>query len=226
MKENSFLSWWCFKPWQIALDAIGAVFAVVLCIQWDVWTAGQRMFMMMGILIPIHVFEEWWWPAGFHWQYNLVNGSESPDRYPMCRLSDMVTNTVACVVFALFGIIRFTAAPFLLAMTAFCLLEVIIHSTFGILMLRRYRAAGKHTFYGPGSFTAYAGFLPLFVWGIILLWERGTSGMDWVWGIGLLFGLLLGLVILPERLLGSKDSPYVFPSAGYFEKFLGKDIDR
>ena len=65
MKVNSFLSWWCFRPWQIALDMIGIAFAIILYMHWDEYNAAQQMFVLMGILIPIHVFEEWWCPAGF-----------------------------------------------------------------------------------------------------------------------------------------------------------------
>ena len=217
---SSFLSWWCFRPWQIALDCIGIVFAIVLCMNWSDYNAAQQMFVLMGILIPIHVFEEWWWPAGFHWQYNLSNGSTRPERYPMCRLTDMVTNTVACIVFALFGIFNLTSNPFLLAMTAFCLLEVVVHTWLGTNMYRRYKSKGKKTIYGPGTATAYTCFAALMVWGIMLLQERTLAGMDWLQGIGLLVALLIILIVIPEKSLGSKDSPYDFKSAGYFEKFL------
>jgi hypothetical protein len=220
MKANSFLSWWCFRPWQIALDMIGIIFAVVLYMHWGDYNAAQQMFVLMGILIPIHVFEEWWWPAGFHWQYNLTNGSTRPERYPMCRLTDMITNTVACIVFALFGIYNLTSNPFLLAMTAFCLLELIIHTLFGYNMYKRYKSKGKRTIYGPGSFTAYTCFLALMVWGIMQMMERSFTVMDWLLGIGLLLVMLLGFIIIPEKGLGSKNSPYDFKSAGYFEKYL------
>jgi hypothetical protein len=199
---------------------IGIIFAVVLYMHWGEYNAAQQMFVLTGILIPIHVFEEWWWPAGFHWQYNLSNGSTRPERYPMCRLTDMITNTVACICFALFGIYNLTSNPFLLSMTAFCLLELIIHTFFGYNMYKRYKNKGKRTIYGPGSFTAYTCFAALMVWGIMQMMERSYTGMDWLLGIGLLLLLLLAFIIIPEKGLGSKDSPYDFKSAGYFEKFL------
>ncbi|MBQ3788456.1 MAG: HXXEE domain-containing protein [Bacteroidales bacterium] len=220
MKANTFLSWWCFRPWQIALDIIGVAFAVVLYMHWSEYNAAQQMFVLIGILIPIHVFEEWWWPAGFHWQYNVAQGSDDPYRYPMCRLSDMVTNTIGCIIFATLGFFDLTGNPFLLAMTGFCMLEIIIHTYFGMRMYQLYKPKGKRTIYGPGSFTAYTCFTALMVWGIMQLMERGVSGTDWLWGIGVLLIMLIVIIIMPEKIFGRKDSPYAFKSAGYFEKFL------
>ena len=87
-------------------------------------------------------------------------------------------------------------------------------------MYRRYKSKGKKTIYGPGTATAYICFAALMVWGIMLLQERTLAGMDWFQGIGLLVALLIILIVIPERSLGSMDSPYDFKSAGYFEKFL------
>lgn len=220
MKANSFLSWWCFRPWQIALDIIGIVFAIILCVNWSDYSDAQRLYIMIGILIPIHVFEEWWWPGGFHWQYNVTMGSNDPYRYPMSRVTDMVTNTIGCIIFAMLGFCDLTGNPVLLAMTGFCLLEIVIHTFFGVKMYQLYRPKGKRTIYGPGSFTAYTFFAALMVWGIMQIMERGVSGTDWLWGIGVLLVMLLVIIIMPEKVFGHKDSPYAFKWAGYYEKFI------
>ena len=51
-----------------------------------------------------------WWKngyflGGFNYQYNLyIYSSEQPDRYPMCRLSDMFTNLEGTYMYIGLGI--------------------------------------------------------------------------------------------------------------------------
>ena len=52
----------------------------------------------ISVLIPLHVIEEWVFPGGFHYHYNTVMKSKQLDRYPMSRLTDMLTNFIATIL--------------------------------------------------------------------------------------------------------------------------------
>ena len=39
------------------------------------------------VMLPLHCLEEWRFPGGFHYNYNMLRRSRKPDRYPMNQFS-------------------------------------------------------------------------------------------------------------------------------------------
>lgn len=227
-KKQDFWSWWCYRAWiKFSLCITGLVTVAILC-HWNEWSTPVKVLAAIGALIPVHVVEEWVFPGGFHYQYNaLAFRSDIPDRYPMCRLSDTITNlsaTFLYVILALWYVLSETVVPasVILMTIGFCILEVVIHSYFGIAAWQRYRKVGKTTIYGVGSVTAYMGFG---VFGVILCYSLADytiTGSDWLYGAIELIAMLVGVVVLPEQFTKSRDTKFIFPSAGYYERFIGK----
>lgn len=205
------------RVWLYVLYALGVALLIVLVTQWSDWGWDRRLLAFTFLVLPFHVFEEWVWPAGFHVQYNLTMGTDQVDRYPMSRLTDSITN-FAAMIFGLV-LIAIGGTPAVVGMMIFCLLEVIVHTFFGVRMLRQFRGDGKRSIYGPGSASAYLGFLPVGIGMIIYLSSIETSVLDWVGGVGVVALMLVSIVVIPEGLLKKKGNAYPFASAGYFTRF-------
>ena len=224
MMKNDKLSRWCDRQWiMFGCVVTGIVYLAVLW-EWHEWSIAVKLLLATGALIPIHVIEEWVFPGGFHYQYNLMNGSDQLDRYPMCRLSDMITNLYGTFGFIIMGIVCLTAGKIynacLIAALIVCILECIIHTLLGVKMYLRFKPKGKTTIYGPGSITTYLGFLPLGVLFVYELLNTQVNGMDWAMGVVLAIVMLGGGILLPENLLKKRNNEYGFRTNGYFEQFL------
>lgn len=201
---------------------------MAILIWWNEWSTPVKVLAAIGALIPIHVVEEWVFPGGFFYQYNtFALRSDIPYSYPQNRLSDTITNLLATflyVILALWYVLTGSEVPasVILMSIGFCILEVVIHSYFGIAAWLRFRKVGKTTIYGVGSVTAYFGFAPF---GVILCYSLADytiTGSDWLYGVIELIAMLVGVVVLPEQFTKSRDTKFIFPSAGYYERFIGK----
>ena len=174
--------------------------------------------------MPIHVVEEWVFPGGFHYQYNTLMHSDRLDRYPMCRLSDMITNLGVTALFmgmtVVFAVLKSVPAGVVVAALIFSLFEVISHSLAGYKMYKQFQSKGKTTIYGPGSVTAYWGFGVLAVLSVQCLLTMDVTWLSWVIGVAMLAGGVILFIVIPENAIKSMESPYYFESAGYYERFL------
>jgi hypothetical protein len=189
------------------------------------WSTELKIIAAIAVLIPLHVLEEWVFPGGFNYQYNIcAYNSDQPDRYPMCRVSDMFTNLIVTFFYIVLTIIsivyKSVNTGIILGTIIFCALELIVHTIFGIKMYNRFKDKGKTTIYGPGSITAYFGF---FEFGVILIYTmrgRTITVIDWmICFIVLIF--IVGISVLAiENIIKKKDNPYFFETSGYFERFL------
>lgn len=161
------LNWWCDRAWILLECLLAGVMMCLMLFCWETWGTDVKVICAVSILLPMHVVEEWVFPGGFHYQYNVgVFGSEVPDRYPMCRLSDMYTNLIGTVFFMVLTFAAMangnTVRPGILMATAvFAGMEALAHTLLGCKMYFRFKSRGKRTIYGPGSLTAYFGFAPL-----------------------------------------------------------------
>ena len=117
------------------------------------WNENFKLVWMISIIPPIHACEEWQIPGGFHYQYNLLFKLESPNKYPMNRLTDMLTVVIAEIVY-LGCLLFYKNTWILMALCGFSLLEVGMHTYLGVLMFKRFRSKGKKTIYNPGLASA------------------------------------------------------------------------
>lgn len=217
------LNWWCDRAWIKFSCVITAIMIGLILLNWESWSVELKIIAGTAALIPVHVIEEWIFPGGFHYQFNCISKSDQLDRYPMCRLTDMITNLVATLYYVLLTVLCIIKGEvsngIILGTIIFCALELIVHTIFGVLMYFKFKTKGKTTIYGPGSITAYLGFT---VFGIILLYclkERIIISNDWIGAMGVLGFILFICLLLPDYLFKKKDNPYFFESNGYFERF-------
>ena len=222
--KKTRLNWWCDRAWIKFSCLITATMTGLILLNWENWSTELKIIAATAALIPVHVIEEWVFPGGFHYQFNCISGSNQPDRYPMSRLTDMITNVAATLFYVFLTvwcmISGVVSNGIILGTVIFCALELIVHTIFGTIMYVKFKANGKTTIYGPGSITTYLGFV---VFGVILLYcmkDRAIVPGDWIGAAGVLGFILIGCLLLPDYLFKKKDNQYFFESNGYFDRFL------
>lgn len=224
MKNHSFDNW-CKTAWLKCSLLITALMLILILVNWNVWPLALKCVAAVAALIPVHASEEWLFPGGFAYQYNLfLNKSQYPNAYPMNRASDMVTVLGTTIMYALlvlyFSITgRTVPSGVLLGATCFSALEVSVHTYFGIRAYLKFKDQGKTTIYGTGSMTAYTGFLVLGCIMIRQIAALGISAADIGWCVAIL-GITSVLVFVPEAKFKDQNSPYAYSSSGYYERFL------
>ncbi|MFC2662327.1 MAG: HXXEE domain-containing protein [Eubacterium sp.] len=223
--KNSYLNRWCRKTWLIVSLMISAAMTACIIINWNTWSVSLKLTAAITALIPIHSSEEWYFPGGFYFQYNLfLSASEKADRYPMNRLTDMITVFGTTLMFLAITLIsaitgKTVSSGILLGGAAFSALETAFHTYCGIRAYLRYKGKGKSTIYGPGSMTAYFGFLPL---GILMLIQAANTTLSRTDGIAAL-AILAAIAILafaPEKFFSSPDTEFAFDGNGYYDWYM------
>lgn len=226
MKKFDF-NHWCKTAWLKFSLMITGCMLVLLLINWNTWSTSLKCIALVAALIPVHATEEWIFPGGFAFQYNLfLNKSDYPNCYPMNRASDMITvlgTTIMYAIITLYFSVSGKDVPSGILMGAACFsaLEVSVHTFFGIKAYLKFRSKGKSTIYGTGSMTAYTGFLVL---GLTMLREiinLGVTGKDILLCI-LILGITSILCFVPEIKFKDTQSPYAYSSSGYYERYLSK----
>lgn len=174
------------------------------------------------IVLILHVLEEWVFPGGLHYSYNIDHGSSVLSCYPMNRLTDMITNfggvILGCVVLKFHGFRK----PAGVAVMMFSAFEVIIHIVIGITSLKTFGKYGMNTLYSPGLVTSLFGFLPIvtaLAKELFFTDKKRPTVKEWIMATVAMFGLCFLLINLPEMLLSDKKSPYTFTDRGYYERF-------
>lgn len=220
------LNWWCDRAWIKFGCLITAIMVGLMLWQWNNWGTDLKVICLVAALIPMHVVEEWVFPGGFHYQYNVgLYKSEKPNYYPMCRLSDMYTNLIATFLYMALTFVSMANGNhvnpgMLMGTIAFSALELFMHTMMGIKMYIKFKAKGKTTIYGPGSLTAYFGFGVLGIISLYCLNGVAVTGSDWAICIGILLFIGVVCILIPENIIKKNDTPYFFKSAGYFERFF------
>ncbi len=193
-----------------------------LAIRWEQMDAINRIAHIIVIGLTLHQFEEYRWPSGFAYGYNVIGNSLKPDRYPLNQLSAYCTNVIALIIaisFLFFGMSPVVAAIY----GFFCLAEFIVHTVYGVSMLKRYRSKGKETIYFPGSATCWFILIPA---GFAMIYELCLNNLlsPLGWGLGvagiIMFAILV--IIVPGKIFENIDSPYNYEQRhyeGYFKKF-------
>lgn len=231
MKE--ILDRWCKDLWIWFILAVGAVTGLLLVLHWADWPIAVKGGAFTAIIMPLHVLEEWKMPGGLHYIYNetifgtLARDTHSLDRFPMSRLTDMITNiglTVVPLFYAyLSTVISGIAGGLAICMMLFGFLELFAHTVVGVISLKRYRKAGKRTIYDPGLGTSIACFLPVSIYILVNLQE--TTIMDWLFSFVLFLILVFICIFIAEfplrKWVRSLNSKYfAFDDPKYYSKFL------
>lgn len=221
MKQNIAKGW--LSCWLYVMTLVSGVIIGLLATNWSVWIWQTRLFAMATALLPLHVLEEWRFPGGFHTMYNLMAGSDTPDRYPMNQLSDMWTNFIG-VIFGCAALAVGVNPVFLVMQVFLCCAELFGHLSGGLFAYKRFRSGGKKTIYNPGLFTTVFGYLPILVGIVVSFFTEWAPSIAQV-VIGLACSAALGVFSLKavEKLCMNRNTPYGYTwGDGYFTKYLSE----
>ncbi len=220
--KKSLLNWWCGQPWLHATYFLGIVMLNVLIINWNVWSVPQKLMGLLTVLLPLHVFEELTWPNGFQFMMNkLIQKSNNPLAYPENRLTDMITNFGAELMF----IVLTFMTPMLgnkgmIFIIFFGIGETLVHTIFSFVTLKYYHPFGKKTLYTPGLFTAWCSLLEVAVYGLFWLITSGTFVKTDLWGLAFVAFLIIFMIRLPFIISNKlKSTKYAYTEMGYFAKY-------
>ena len=218
---KSFFDKWCDQLWLYLLYLLAIIMGNILMLKWDVWSVPRILSCLLAIMIPAHVFEENTFPAGFFFMNNLNFKSKDPMVYPQNRVTNMVTNLGAEIVFIIMTAyavrIEVTAV---LVVIIFGVIEMVNHTREGIHMYFRYRNKGKKTIYAPGMITSYLCLLPLSVKGISWMMTASFGATDILAGIGIVLFIAIGLILIPFAFsVKVKSKRFAFKDRGYFERY-------
>ncbi len=216
----NFWYWFVGTGWLYVMAGVGIFLTVWLARKWKKLDWCNRLGALAIIVLVFHVFEEWVFPGGFHYIYN--EDSIAPERYPMNQLTDMITNFAGAIVGVIVLFVWGLNTGAGLAISLFSLFEAVIHIVLASKSLSAYSAMGQTAFYAPGLNTAFFGFLPLAIaYLLYFIFHKPKPNLkQWIGGILSLVLLSFLLVNLPEMLLKSEDSPYAFPTHGYYDAYI------
>lgn len=220
--KKSLLNWWCGQPWLHATYLLGVVMLNVLIVNWATWDIPQKLMCLLTIFLPLHVFEELTWPNGFHFMMNkLMQKSDNPLAYPENRLTDMITNFGAELLFILITFMTpVLGNKGLIFVIVFGIGETVVHTIFSIITLIHYKSKGKRTLYSPGLATAWCLLLEVSVYSVYWLTSSGTFVKTDLWGLTFVFFLIVFMIRLPFMISNKfKSTKYAYSEMGYFEKY-------
>lgn len=221
-RKRSFLTWWCGTPWLITTYVLGFIMLVILVLNWGVWSVPQKIMALLAVFLPLHVFEELTWPDGFYFMMNKIfQKSDNPLAYPENRLTDMITNLGAEILFiALTFLTPYLGNKPVVFAIFFCLGETLVHTIFSVLVYKTYRSKGKRTLYSPGFATAWGLLLGTGLYSIYWLLNSGTFTSDDLWGLAIVAFLIIFLIRLPFIFSNRfKSTRYSYDDPGYFKKY-------
>lgn len=217
---------WCDTDWIIFIYATGTIVSCFAAVFWDELSLGALAGIFSAAIMSFHVIEEWKFPGGLHYFYDILPDRKRRDlsRYPMSRLTDMITNVGLQWIPLLYALLACTtnlSKAVSLCIAMLCYGEMIAHTGGGILTYVWYREKGKKTIYHPGLATSSMMWLPA---GLYISFHIGpVTGTDWHWGI-LLFTLLFLLCMailetpLKKWVLRQEEGAFAFEEYKYYEK--------
>lgn len=228
------LDTWSDNIWIYFMSVLGIATAIYLALNWNVLPLGAKAGAFGAIIMPLHVIEEWKLPGGLHYIYNVIFGSKKMgsaylDRYPMSRLTDMVTN-IGLELFPLaflgLSLAAGLSSEMAVCICLFCFLEVVAHTIVGIYSFLRYRRAGKRSIYCPGVGTSYLLFLPAGIY-LASAMPRLTV-MNWIGALIAFAVMCICCVPLTETplkkwVLKQENNEFAFGSPKYYARFVNKD---
>ncbi len=227
--KKSILNKWCGQPWLHVTYLLGIIMLNVLIIQWNAWSVTQRLMGILTIALPLHIFEELTYPNGFYFMMNkLMQKSDNPLAYPENRLTDMITNLGAEILFIVLTFMTpYLGNKVLIFIIFFGIGETLVHTILSIIAYQHYESKGKRTLYSPGILTAYCLLLEVSVYGLHWLINSNTFSITDLWGLlGVAF-LIIFMIRLPFIISNKiKSTKYAYTELGYFEKYENESDKR
>ncbi len=135
--------------WLYVMAGIGIWLIWLVYKNRKTWSKLNILCTLAVVVLVLHVLEEWVLPGGLHYSYNFSHGSGILSRYPMNRLTDMITNfggvVLGCIVLRVWGFRK----PAGIAIMLFSAFEVVIHVKIGISSMETFGPYGMNTLYSP-----------------------------------------------------------------------------
>jgi len=224
---------WILSVWLYISAGIAGAAAFYVFTNRKSISVPRKICGVFVIFLVCHMIEEYVYPAGFQYIFNMMYGSTDPAAYPLNELSCMVTNFVAVLFFA-FVLWKWSEKVWVtLTIAIFGIAQVIVHSILGFASLELFGQAGQIVPYAPGLFNSIFMLLPLSVYCFIYLAKSkslsmkhaGASLKEIVIAILVVVVLVVGLIMLPMQTLGNDpDTVFTFTSNGYYDRFLEGNI--
>lgn len=207
------------KVWLPTMGIIAAAFTVYLIFNWTDMAITYRLSFCAAIFLILHLYEEERMPGGFGYMYNVLKAqSDAPDRYPMSPLIAMTVDVLA-FLFLFVPPLFFPEQYWLGVPPMFLmLLEVFTHSGVGLLIQRR----KKMSIYTPGLITALLMGTISISYITIVISKQLMSGTDWLWSLLYFAIAMIICLIIPEKTLPSKTTPWGFEHKhflGFYKKY-------
>lgn len=80
MKKINFNEW-CKSLWLKFSLLISGVMILLILIFWNTWSIPLKCIAAITALIPVHATEEWFFPGGFAFQYNLFSINQRDQKH-------------------------------------------------------------------------------------------------------------------------------------------------
>ncbi|MGI6204965.1 MAG: HXXEE domain-containing protein [Anaerovoracaceae bacterium] len=213
--------WFVEWGWLYCMIIMSIVLTVQMIVHWKDWDALTKLGAFTVIVLTFHVWEEWVIPGGFHYIYNIDSLPGLRSGYPMSEITDMITNFGGAIIWFVLVRIKKYGRKMSFAVMIFSYFEFIVHMYLSRHSMSVFAAQGIYTgFYAPGLITALCCWLPLGIAYTVWFVKNKVHLKDAAGGIAILVVLTILLVNLPEGVLKSKDNPYTFDNAGWYETWV------
>ncbi len=216
--------WFVKTGWLYGTLIIGIILTVQLILNRKDWNILRKLGAFTVIVLVFHIWEEWVIPGGFHYFYNIASEPMLRDRYPMNELTDMITNFGGMLLWFILVQTNKYERKMSFAVMLFSFAEVAIHLLGATSSRAMLLENGVYSpFYTPGLLTALICWLPLGISYIVYFAKNHIKKRDIIGGVAILTVLSVLLITLPEKLLKSEDTPYIYENAGWYEQFIDEN---
>lgn len=213
--------WFVEWGWLYCMIIMSVILTVQMIIHWKDWGTLRKLGAFTVIVLTFHVWEEWVIPGGFHYIYNITSDAALRDRYPMSEVTDMITNFGGAIIWFVLVQMDKYGRKMSFAVMIFSFFEVVVHFYLAHHSMDIFAGQGIYTgFYAPGLITAICCWLPLGIAYTVFFVKNKVYRADAIGGLIILALLTILLVNVPENVLKSKDNPYVFDNAGWYETWV------
>ncbi|MBV4239320.1 HXXEE domain-containing protein [Phocaeicola dorei] len=196
------------RNWYNINGVVGILTIIIAIILWKEMSLLQGLAVLNFGVLNLHVFEEFRLPGGFPKFANTMfamKDSPHPDRYPLNRMSALLTNWITALVLYLPSIIWpdaiwFGLAPILFGGAA----QLLMHGVYNNILLKR--------FYNAGLCAVVFGHVPIMIVYIhYIVTHNMVTAWDWVWGVAIMVvWYIVGVRLIINKAFEDINSPYPF----------------
>ena len=196
------------KNWYNINGVVGILTIIVAIVFWEKMSLLQGLAVLNFGVLNLHVFEEFQLPGGFPMFANTMfamKDSPRPDRYPLNRMSALLTNWATALILYVPPIIWpdavwFGIAPILFGGAA----QLLIHGIYNNILLKR--------LYNAGLCAVVFGHVPIMIVYIrYIVTHNMATPWDWVVGITIMVAwYVIGVRLIINNTLKNINSPYPF----------------